>query len=274
MIESGKFIINEKERVKFFTIDSFEKTKLVKAIFTTRIGGVSKKPFDSLNLSLNGEDNDKDVIDNYKIVSNLLGMSLDRIALSDQVHSNNIKVIRESDCGKGLLKDKEDFGIDGLVTNSKNIPLFTFYADCVPLFFLDKRKKVVALAHAGWKGTISLIGEKMIDVMVKEFDSSLEDILVGIGPSIGPCCYEVGEDVAKKFNDIFTKDKNPLNLKENGKYDLDLWSANMILLNKRGIPEKNITISKLCTSCNNDIFYSYRKEDGKTGRMAAIIEII
>ena len=78
--------------------------------------------------------------------------------------------------------------------------------------------------------------------------------MVFFGPSMLSCCYEVGEDVAKKFNDIFTKDDNPLNFKENGKYDLDLWSANMILLNKRGIPKKNITISKLCTSCNNEIF--------------------
>ncbi|AFS78324.1 putative multi-copper polyphenol oxidoreductase laccase [Gottschalkia acidurici 9a] len=269
----NKFKLNEKGEVKYYTVPSFDDTLLVTHAFTTRLGGVSKDPFNSLNLGFKTGDNKKDIIENFKIISESLESKIDNLVLSDQVHKTEIRAVTKADLGKGIVKEIDYSEIDGLVTNESGVTLCTFYADCVPLFYLDKEKKVVGLAHAGWRGTVAGIAGNMIDIMKEKYESKPEDIIVGIGPSIGECCYEVNKDVFDEFNRNFTNTSNVLKSMDDGKWKLNLWEANRLILEDKGVPCRNITISNLCTSCNNDIFYSYRKENGKTGRMAAIIQL-
>ncbi|MBS4535399.1 peptidoglycan editing factor PgeF [Clostridium sp. D2Q-14] len=259
--------------IKFFVIDKFEKTGIVDHLFTTKIGGVSTEDFFSLNLGLNTEDLAKNIIENFNRVSYILSTTIDKMVVSNQVHETNIRIVKEEDMGKGLIKERDYDSVDGLITNIKGISLVTFYADCVPLFFLDPNKKVVGLAHAGWKGTVGRIGGRMIDKFVNEFKCDIKNIIVGIGPSIGPCCYRVNKDVIDKFNMEFISTEKFVKLLAHNQYDLDLWEANKEILREKGVKEENIIVSKICTSCNNDIFYSYRKKESKTGRMAAIIKI-
>lgn len=274
MLDEGKFTLVERKGVKIYTIPSFDKTKIVKHCFTTRIKGVSQSPFDSLNLSLNKEDKIDDVKENFKIICDALDISLDSLVFSNQVHGTNIKIVEEKNRDIEYITELNQDGVDGLLTNRKGITLCTFYADCVPLYFLDVKKKVIGLAHAGWRGTVERIGEKILDRMHESFGCAMSDILVGIGPSIGPCCYEVGKDVFDKFNNNFTNTEKLLIPTNRDTWDLNLWYANVIILISRGIPLENITVSELCTNCNNDLFYSYRKEKGKTGRMAAMIQLV
>ena len=274
MIKSN-FTKREKNGVIYYTIPSFDRTKLVKHLFSTRIKGFSKPPFDSLNLGINREDSIDAVRKNYEIICKLLDISIDSIAFSNQVHGTDIRIVDKSHTAKKISFNKNnEEGIDGLITDERGITLCTFYADCVPLYFLDPVKKVIGLAHAGWRGTAGKIAAKITDKMIDLYNCLPKDILVGIGPSIGPCCYEVGENVFKTFNENFTKLEKLLISKGDNKWYLNLWEANMLILKGRGILQKNIIISKLCTSCNNDKFYSYRKEDGETGRMAAVIQLL
>ncbi|MTI70768.1 MAG: peptidoglycan editing factor PgeF [Firmicutes bacterium] len=242
-------------------------------MFTTRVGGVSTGDYKSLNLGIKTNDKLDNIKSNFKYVFDILNTSKDRLVSSDQVHSTNIEIITEPNTNNGIKNELNSNEIDGMLTNKPEITLFTYYADCVPLFYLDKNKKVVGLAHGGWKGTVNKIAGKMIDKMVDTYDSNPKDIIVGIAPSIGKCCYEVGQDVKNKFNENFTNLQDVLKSTAKGKWNLDLKKANMIVLKEKGILNRNIIISDLCTSCNNDLFFSYRKEKGITGRMGAFIKL-
>ena len=248
---------------KYYAFEKFSETGLVSHAFTDR----------TLNLGFNTVDADEKILDNFKMICSDLGTQIEDSVLSQQTHKTDIRVVTDADRGKGLVKKRDYSDVDGLVTDIKGIALFTFYADCVPLFFLDKKKQIVGVAHAGWRGTVGHIGQKMVDVMKQTFNSDPKDIIAGIGPSIGSCCYKVNRDVIDQFNQNFddtTKVLKKLEI-EDDKWTLDLWEANKIILQKSGILEENIDVSELCTSCNNDEFFSYRVEDGNTGRMSAVI---
>jgi len=178
----------------------------------------------------------------------------------NQVHDKNLRIINEE-------SSNEILEYDGLITNCAQKVLVTCYADCVPLLFFNPVKKVVASVHSGWKGTIAEIGKNTVETMCIEYNSDKKDIIACIGPSIGPCCFEVSKDVWEKFNEKFPTST----VVEEEKYKVNLWQANKEQLLKTGIEEKNIEISGICTCCNNDKFYSYRKGDKENGRFAAYI---
>ncbi|MTI66493.1 MAG: peptidoglycan editing factor PgeF [Firmicutes bacterium] len=242
-------------------------------MFTTRVGGVSTGDYKSLNLGIKTNDELDNIKSNFKFVFDILNTNKERLVSSDQVHSTNIEIITKPNTNNGIKNQLHSNQIDGMLTNKPEITLFTYYADCVPLFYLDKNKKVVGIAHGGWKGTVNKIAGKMIDKMIDTYNSNPKDIIVGIAPSIGKCCYEVGQDVKNKFNENFTNLQGVLKSTAKGKWHLDLKKANMIVLKEKGIPNRNIIVSDLCTSCNNDLFFSYRKEKGITGRMGAFIKL-
>jgi hypothetical protein len=262
---------NESKGAVFYTIPSFEETGLTKHLFTTRIGGISSGEYASMNLSLKRYSSKEDIYKNFKIICDAGGFSYKDMVFSDQVHGDVVRKVTVNDRGKNFGESDIE-GIDALMTNEKGIPLVTFYADCTPLFFLDPVKKVIALAHAGWKGTVLNIGLKTVKAMEKEYGSSPEDILAAIGPSIYKCCYEVGDDVAGKFKETIAEWEKVLEKKPDGKWMLDLQEANYIELINCGIPDKNITVSRMCTHCSDE-FYSYRRDKGITGSMAAFIEL-
>ncbi len=262
-----------KDGLAYLTIPAFEKTGMVKHCFTTRIGGVSRGIYNSLNTSDDKEDPVENVHRNLKLVCGAIGIDYRNLVFSDQTHEDNIRIVSIADLGKGISVPKDIRNTDGLMTNIPGIPLITFYADCVPLFFLDKENKAIAVVHSGWKGTVLKIGAKTIRQMTEVYGTKPGDCLVGIGPSIGPECFEVGQEVADQFAESFGTRPHIIKPIGNGKYTVDLWEANKLILMEMGVPENNITISGLCTKCREDLFFSYRRDKGRTGSMSAIMEL-
>ena len=164
--------------------------------------------------------------------------------------------------------------MDGLLTDEPGVTLVTYYADCVPLYFLDPVHRAIGLAHAGWRGTVAGMGIKMAEAMAHKFGSRPEELLAAIGPSIGPCCYEVDQPVADAFAartdwqpESFLRDCG------NGKYMLNLWEANRRALLRAGLLEAHISVAELCTRCHADWLFSHRASGGKRGGMAAFLAL-
>lgn len=265
--------INEANGVVYLTFPILEQFG-VKHGFSTRLGGVSEGMFSSMNLSFQrGDDRDK-VEENYKRICNVLNMNHKNVVLSNQVHDTKIKLVTKEDAGKGMIKESDIIGIDGLITKEKDIPLVTFYADCVPLFFYDPVKEVIAAAHSGWRGTKEKIGKKMVETMEEEFGCKKEDVVAVIGPSICQDCYEVSEDVVLEFQEVFMEETSLYaKAKENGKYNLDLWKVNSMILKEAGILEKHMSLPNLCTCCNPKLLFSHRASKGKRGNLAGFISL-
>ena len=261
---NDNFILKMKKGIRFFTFKTFTNTGLVNHCITTRYDGSG----DILNMKEN-------ICKNHKIIADSLNFNFENMVVSDQIHEKHIFRVNRNDCGKGITKKSDINGVDGLITNEKNIPLVTYYADCVPLLFVDPISKSIANVHAGWKGTTLKIGQETIDRLNQEYGSKAENILVGIGPSIGKCCYEIDEPVISKVKTAFPNYWSKLLIKNDcGKYHLDLWEANFLQLVEKGVRKENISLSGICTSCNNEISFSHRKEKGRTGRFAAIIQLL
>lgn len=268
------FNLNYKDSLAYLTIPSFEKTGLVKHGFSTRLGGVSKFPYQELNLGFKKDDDKINVLENYRLFCNALGINPENLVTSDQIHKDKIYVATIKDKGKGIFKNSDIKGIDALITRDRKVALVTYYADCVPVFFLDVKTPAIGLAHAGWRGTVSKIGQKTVIKMMKEFGSLPENILVGIGPCINSCCYEVDTPVVNSIKNAFVYWEKLIKECGKGKWMLDLVLANKKQLEEVGINPLNITESGFCTSCNNDLFYSYRKDKGTTGSLAAILQLM
>ncbi len=238
--------------------------------FTTRLGGVSEGECSSLNLSFNRKDNRENILKNYRIIADAIGVDFDKMVLSNQVHDNKIRVVKLADAGKGLITESDIIGFDGLSTNNNGIPLVTFYADCVPVLLLDPVKKAITAVHSGWKSTVKNISYNALLLMKDTYGSNFEDIQVAIGPSICKDCFEVDFDVYNCFLDKFNWCKKYTDYRA-GKYHIDLQRIIKQVMIDAGVLESNIVISDICTKCNNDVFFSYRGDNGKTGSLAAIM---
>lgn len=275
-LNSETLNIHRSSSVYYITFPSFEKTGLVKHLYSTRRGGVSTGYFGPMNLGFTRGDDRFAVIENFRRISYVTGIYPGDMVFSDQVHGDRILYVDQQDRGKGIYSPKEMRGVDGLITDKSKVCLVTFYADCVPLFFLDPVKKVIGLAHAGWRGTVLEIGRKMVERFCDDFGSQPGDILAGIGPSIGPCCFEVGSDVEGEFaaafpawrEDIIRPAENP------GKSYVDLWKTNRLILEKAGVYPEHITVTDLCTKCHDEYFHSHRRMGNERGTQAAFLELI
>jgi len=241
--------------------------------FSTRLGGRSKGDFASMNLSFTRGDDSEMVMDNFKLFSQAVSMDYRNMVFTDQTHTTNIRIVTAKDKGKGIVKERDYTDIDGLVTNQPGIPLVTFYADCVPLFFIDPIKKVIGLSHSGWKGTVHKIGKKTVALMEEEFKSNPADIITAIGPSICQSCYEISSDVAMQFKAAFSDAvyNDFMYQKSEEKYHLDLWKANEYILRESGILSQHITVTDICTCCNSEILWSHRKSGVNRGGLAAFL---
>ena len=190
------------------------------------------------------------------------------------MHGNSIRVVKKEDAGQGAVDYDRAFAeTDALITNEREVLLSSYYADCTPLFFLAPDIPAVGLAHAGWRGTVNKIGQQTAVKMAEVFGADLDELLVGIGPHIGPCCYQVGQDVIDKLKDSFAKWHSLVTKEQGNKWRFDLAAANQIQLEEVGVKRENIITSSLCTCCQEDLFYSYRRDNGQTGRMASLIKI-
>lgn len=262
--------INEVDKFKYLTFSSLEKYDELFHCFTTRHGGVSTGAFASMNLGMSTGDEKSDIEKNYEILSEKLYINLENMVKSDQTHSSNIKYVNDEYKGR-IFDEKYCYtDVDGLITDKKNIALATSHADCTPIFFYDSIKKIIGMAHAGWRGTVDDIAGKMADRFINDFNSNPEDINAVIGPSLGQCCFEVDEDVYRIFMNINPEYKQYLKV-SGSKYYFDLWAINKSILIKKGLNEENIETAGLCTKCNNDLFFSHRGQKGKRGIMLGII---
>lgn len=271
--EEKIFIEKEVEGVPYLAYPLLEKTGFVRHGFSTRLGGVSQGVCSTMNLSFARGDDEEAVRENYCRMAKALGVAEDSFVLSAQTHTTNVRVVTAEDRGKGLIKPLDYSDVDGFVTDESGICLTTFYADCVPLFFLDPVKKVIGLSHSGWRGTVGRIGEKTLELMKSTYGSNAEDVLAAVGPSICQDCYEVSEDVIDAFRQQFLEKYWEVLFykKENGKYQLDLWKANEIVLKEAGIKEENLAVTNLCTCCNPELLFSHRASEGKRGNLAAFL---
>ncbi len=262
-------------RPNFWTgqFSTFPEDKVKHAI-STRLGGVSKKPFESLNLALHVGDNSQDVLMNRKRFALSLDLNAEEIVSSNQVHGEKIMRVDEKNIGEGALSyDDAVKETDALITNTKNLPLMLCFADCVPILFFDEENSAIGIAHAGWKGTMKRIAAKTLMKMTDEFGTNPKKCLSGIAPSIGPCCYEVGENVIESCKKNFPNHFEKILIKRDGKIFCDLWKANLIQLLEVGMIEENIDMANECTCCKSSWYYSYRAANGETGRIAAIISL-
>lgn len=262
----------EQGEVCYLTFRSLECPELVHA-FSTRMGGVSKGYFSSMNLSFQRGDEAEAVMENHRRLAQAVGYPYEKLVFSNQVHTTKIYKVTEADCGKGICRDSDIVGIDGLMTNVPGIPLMTFYADCVPLYFYDPKQRVVALAHSGWRGTVAGMGRVMVEAMKREYGSEPSDIVCAIGPSICQDCYEISGDVAEIFRNAFTEAAcaDIMRDDKNGHYHLNLWKANQYILLQAGITKEHLATTDICTCCNPKLLYSHRASHGKRGNLAAVI---
>jgi hypothetical protein len=253
--------------VVFFTIPSFVKHGLA-AAFTSRIGGVSGGFFESLNFSLKREGNLKNIRENFRRAAAAAGFRYESIVLDNYEHGCGIYRVKKEDAGKGLLIETDLPKCDALIVDQPGITAVTLHADCVPLFYLDPVRRVACAAHAGWRGIFGGLPRMIPETMAKTYHSEAKDILAAIGPHISSCCYEVGEDLAGMFEEKFSKSTTE---RRDGKVYLDLEAAILTQFMDAGILAENVTISGLCTSCHPELFYSHRRDKGKTGAMASMI---
>ncbi|HJV36521.1 peptidoglycan editing factor PgeF [Geomonas sp.] len=236
--------------------------------FTTRHEGVSRPPYNSLNLGSNTLDSPHNVEGNRSLLARSFGTTLDRVLTVTQVHGTDLLVI---DSPNQELSHFLKLECDGIVTNQPGIMIAVCVADCVPILLHDPVKGVVAALHAGWQGTVGNIAGKGVEAMTKMFDCNPKEILAAIGPSIGRCCYEVDAPVRDAFQkagipwDLFTTANGE------GKWQLDLAAVNRKLLTDAGLADGQVQSTELCVCCNQELFFSYRRDDGDTGRQAGFI---
>ncbi|MCM1540286.1 MAG: peptidoglycan editing factor PgeF [Blautia sp.] len=263
------------QELEYLTFPALAESGLAEHLVTTRLGGVSTGDLATMNLSFTRGDREENVLENYRRVGRVLGCGLEDMVASHQTHTVNIRRVTAADRGKGIVTPRDYENIDGLMTDEKGIALVTFYADCVPLLFLDPVHQAIGLAHSGWRGTVGRMGQRMTEAMAEAFGSRPEELIAAVGPSICRECYEVGEEVAQRFWQLFggrercgrvvTEGKAP------GKYQLDLWLANRRILEEAGIPRHRISVTDICTCHNSDYLFSHRGSNGHRGNLGVFL---
>lgn len=241
-------------------------SELPHGIFT-RHGGVSPAPWDSLNMGGTVGDDAEAVRHNHQLMYATLNVQANRASTVWQVHGADVVIV------DGPVRNRRWIALaDAMVTDRRNTPLVMRYADCTPLLFHDPVRGVIGMAHAGWRGTVLGVGSKVIRTMAQAYGCKPADIQVGIGPSIGPRRYQVGEEVVADVQAYFgTLDGLIRRDPDDGSAYLDLWAANALDLKRAGVTQ--IDVSEICTAENTRDFYSHRAEKGRTGRFGAVIAL-
>ena len=264
-------ILEERETygVPYLVYPLLEETGIVTHAFSTRLGGVSKGPWATMNLSGTRGDDPEAVEENKRRMARALGVRVGDLTYTHQTHTTNVAVVREADRGTRFMET------DGLITNVPGLCLVTFYADCVPLYFVDPVHKAIGLSHSGWRGTVNRMGRVTIEKMQSVYGTDPGDVVAAIGPSICQDCYEVSEDVIEAFRKSFREDQwdQLFYRKENGKYQLNLWKANEIIFREAGVKPEHIAVTNVCTHCNPDILFSHRTTGEKRGNLSALLAL-
>lgn len=259
-----------------------EESGIVRHCFTTRRGGISEGIFAELNLSFTRGDEREAVEENYRRLSAALDVEYEKFVLTDQTHTVNVRKVSAADAGKGLTRERNYRDVDGLITDEPGLVLSAFFADCVPLYFVDPIHRAIGLSHSGWRGTVCRMGRATIEAMKEAYGTQPKDLVCAIGPSICQDCYEVGEDVAEEFRRAFPDCWQELAVpslkpkEETGgeqKYQLDLWRANERVLLDAGVAPDQIAVTDICTCCNPEVLFSHRASHGKRGNLGAFLSL-
>ncbi len=261
----------KKGDIEYYTFDIL---KDIKHCFSTRKGGVSEGIYESMNLGWR-EDKRENVVENYRLICSAIGCDSKNTVWTRQVHKDRILNVTENDRGKGLFREREAEGYDGIMTDRRDVVLTGFSADCVLIFYYDPIKKVIAITHSGWMGTVLSIGAKTVDRMASDYGCDRKNILCGIAPAIARCCFQVDKPVVDEFQKAFSW-CSPFITNDNeneGKYYIDLHGINEEILVKAGIARENIENSRICTKCHPDVFFTHRLMGNERGSMAGFISL-
>jgi len=265
----NKWLWQKKQEIPYITIPHWVEQGIYMA-FSGRQGGESLAPYDSLNMGLHVGDRPAAVLSNRRAFLQIWGLGLEQVVCCQQVHGNGVARIKTEQAGRGA-KDHHNAlpGLDAMVTDCPGIVLASFYADCIPVLIYDPQQRAVGMAHSGWKGTMDRVVLNTVQALGEYFGSVAGDLEVFIGPGIGPCCFQIQPDLSEKVTKAFPGFDGIMY--RNREIFWDLRLTNRKILCQAGVDPKKIIDCELCTSCQKDSFFSYRREKGKTGRMMAVI---
>ncbi len=270
--KNGQHIFDEREEkgVPYLSFPLLEQTGVVRHGFSTRLGGVSKGHCATMNISTTRGDEPEAIEENRRRIAAAIGVEPTDFTYTHQTHTTNVAVVEEKDRGGKFLDT------DGMVTDVPGICLVTFYADCVPLFFVDPVHRAIGLSHSGWRGTVGRMGKVTLELMQEQYGTDPTQVFAAIGPSICQECYEVSGDVIGEFQEAFDESLWQGELfyeKTDGKYQLDLWRANQIVLTEAGVRREQIAVTNVCTHCNPDILFSHRSTGTARGNLSAFLAL-
>lgn len=253
--------------MELFKFKKLSQYSNIEHFVTNRVGGKSEHPYRFNNMSL--ETTDFYTVENRKLLAEKIGLSLQHFVYQYQTHTKNVTIITNEHQGRGVefIEDAIQEN-DAMITSEREICLVVMAADCVPILLYDSGQNIIAAVHAGWKGTVQRIVFETVQKMIEKFNSAPQNIIAGIGPSIGECCYEIGNDAYEIVSkNLQSSDEFLKFYPDKQKFHLDLWLANKLQLIDAGLVENNIEIANICTKCNNDLYYSARCND--LGRFSA-----
>ncbi|MDR2670346.1 MAG: peptidoglycan editing factor PgeF [Oscillospiraceae bacterium] len=256
--------------LKYYTAPHFDG---VRHAFSTRQGGVSLPPFDTLNLGRAGEDPRANILQNFERLCGAIKVDMRRLVFARQVHGDTVRRVTAADAGEGLYRPATA-DCDALVTNDPGVCLTVFSADCVPILLYDPEKQAVGAVHAGWRGTALGIVRKTVETLGDRYGCRTAHLRAAVGPCIGPCCFETRADVAKALAGVLGASVAPYIRYDGGdRFHIDLREINIFWLTQAGVPRAQIELSEACTHCRVEDFFSYRRDGARHGSMAAFIQL-
>ena len=267
--------------VTYLAFPALLESGMVRHGFSTRMGGVSEGPYATMNFSFTRGDDPEAVRENYRRMAEALRVDMEKMVLTWQTHTTNVRVVSEEDLGKGIIKERDYRDVDGLITDEPGLVLSTFYADCVPLYVVDPVHRAIGMSHSGWRGTAARMGAVTLSAMQEAYGTRPEDVVCAVGPSICRDCYEVSADVADIFAEEFPgheqeilaeSEKNSVGMAHaDKKYQLDLWKANEIIFQEAGVRKEHLAVTDICTCCNPKLLFSHRASHGKRGNLGGFL---
>lgn len=264
-------IVKTSNNLKYLEFEIYSKYDIT-AAFSTRIGGISPAPFDSLNLGFSYADSIENVAKNWRLFADVLGFDLNSCVRSSQTHTNNVLVVEDEHRGMGVLRDRTYNDIDALYTESKNVVIATGHADCTPVYFFDPRRRAIALAHAGWRGTAAGIVRKVLEIFLSK-GSDMKDMVCAIGPAVSQAEYEVGFEVVDAMKFAFDISRFVKINSTSQRPHIDLKAINRELMLDFGVLPENIEVSEECTKTNSEYFFSHRRSGLNRGSHIACMSL-
>ena len=270
-----KFVMESANKPKYLSLAGLEACG-ASFIFSTRLHGISSPPFASLNMAYTTADDPERIRTNRELFFRHLGEDARHAIYMQQTHGKDIAIASKADIGRGASDYQSGFpATDGILTDCPGLMVCGCFADCVPVWLYDPFRRAGGVIHAGWKGTAQAIARAGVHAMVQHFNSQLEQIIVGIGPSIGPCCFFVDEATCSEILSSLPEEEREgvvTGQSESGMY-VNLWQINIRQLELAGVLSANIYLAGQCTCCEADLYHSFRRDKDNSGRMTAVFRM-